>query len=179
MGLDQSRGGRMAIDSLAKVPLLYHFTDRRNLPVIKEMGGLFPLAQLDQKQVKVPAPGGNEWSRDADALKGMGNYVHLCFRNNHPMEFVARQDGRITDTIFLQIHPSVMQFDGVRFTNDVANKAGVESVPIANADALIDFEVLYTRTDWRDPAIKTRLSNAEKYEVLVPHIIPLAYIRNI
>jgi len=95
------------------------------------------------------------------------------------MEFVARQEGRITDTIFLQIHPSVMQFDGVRFTNDVANKAGVESVAIAEAEALIDFEVLYTRTDWKDPAIKARLSQVEKYEVLVPHVIPLAYIRNI
>jgi len=28
----------MAIDSLEKVPLLYHFTDRRNLSIIKEMG---------------------------------------------------------------------------------------------------------------------------------------------
>lgn len=169
----------MAIDTLTKVPLLYHFTDRRNLPVIKDLGGLYPLSQLENKQVKVPAPGGNEWSRDADALKGMGNYVHLCFRSTHPMEFVARQEGRITDTIFLQIHPSVMQFEGVRFTNDVANKAGVESVPVNDAEALIDFEILYTRTDWRDPAIKARLSQAEKYEILVPHVIPLAYIRNI
>jgi hypothetical protein len=72
-----------------------------------------------------------------------------------------------------------MQFEGVRFTNDVANKAGVESVAIADAEALIDFEVLYTRTDWKDPAIKVRLSLAEKYEVLVPQFIPLTYIRNI
>jgi hypothetical protein len=169
----------MAIDKLEMVPLLYHFTDRRNLPIIKKMEGLYPLSQLEQKKVNVPAPGGNEWSRDADALKGMGNYVHLCFRSTHPMEFTARQDGRISDTIFLQIHPSVMQLDGVRFTNDVANKTGVESVAIAEAESRIDFEVLYTRTDWKDPAIKARLSQAEKYEVLVPHIIPLAYIRNI
>ncbi|UES46800.1 DarT ssDNA thymidine ADP-ribosyltransferase family protein [Roseibium aggregatum] len=169
----------MAIDALAKVPLLYHFTDRRNLPIIKEMGGLYPLSQLNEKKVKVPAPGGNEWSHDADAIKGMDNYVHLCFRSTHPMEFVARQEKRIADTIFLQIHPSVMQLEGVRFTNDVANKAGVESVAIAEAEAHIDFEILYTRTDWKDPVIKSRLSQAEKYEVLVPHVIPLACIRNI
>ncbi|WP_283196478.1 hypothetical protein [Rhizobium sp. AN80A] len=59
----------MGIDTLAKVPLLYHFTDRRNLPIIKEMGGLYPLSQLHEKNVEVPAPGGNEWSRDADALR--------------------------------------------------------------------------------------------------------------
>ncbi len=169
----------MAIDKLEKVPLLYHFTDRRNLPIINELGGLYPLSQLKQKKVEVPAPGGNDWSWSADALKGMGSYIHLCFRSTHPMEFIARQEGRISDTIFLQIHPSVMHFEGVRFTNDVANKAGVESVAIADAEALIDFEVLYTRTDWKDPAIKVRLSQAEKYEVLVPQFIPLAYIRNI
>ncbi len=50
----------MAIDTLAKVPLLYHFTDRRNIPLIKDMGGLYPLSHLDQQQVKVPAPGGNQ-----------------------------------------------------------------------------------------------------------------------
>ena len=169
----------MTIDKLEKIPFLYHFTDRRNLSLIRELGGLYPMSQLDQRNVKVPAPGGNEWSRDADALKGMGNYVHLCFRSTHPMEFIARREGRITDTIFLQIDPKVMQFDGVRFTNDVANKACVESVPIGEAEPLIDFEVLYTRTDWNDLTIKDRLSQAEKYEVLVPHFIPLAYIRNI
>lgn len=169
----------MIIDTLAKVSRLYHFTDRRNISLIKEMGGLYPLSQLDQKQIKVPAPGGNQWSRDADVQKGMGNYVHLCFRSKHPMEYAARQDGRITDTVFLQIDSSVMQFEGVRFTDDVANKAGVESVAIADAQALIDFEILYTTKDWKDPAVRARLAQAEKYEVLVPHVIPLAYIRNI
>ena len=167
------------IDPLNQIPFLYHFTDRRNLPLIREMGGLYPLSELIKRQVAVPAPGGNQWSRDADDLKGMGNYVHLCFRNNHPMEFLARQDGRITDTIFLQIHPSVMQIPGVRFTQDVSNKAGVESVPINEAGQLIDFPVLYTRTDWSDPEIQQRLKQAEKYEVLVPACIPINLIRNI
>ncbi len=164
---------------LKKVPFLYHFTDRRNLDLIRKHGGLFPIAQLIAGGVAVPAPGGNEWSRDADALKGMGNYVHLCFRNSHPMEFVARRDGRITDSIFLRIHPAVLDFAGVRFTNDVSNKSGVESVPIEQAAALIDFEVLYTRTDWKNPAIQQRLLQAEKYEVLVPCQIPLDLIGNI
>ncbi|WP_064697204.1 DarT ssDNA thymidine ADP-ribosyltransferase family protein [Rhizobium aegyptiacum] len=166
-------------DPLKKIPYLYHFTDRRNLQLIRDNGGLYPLAELDRRGVKVPAPGGNDWSRDADAAKGMGNYVHLCFRNNHPMEHVARQEGRITDTIFLRISPSVLQFEGVRFTNDVSNKSGVESVPIAEAAPHIDFQVLYTWTDWKDPAIKQRLQQAEKYEVLVPTLIPLNLIGNI
>jgi len=53
------------------------------------------------------------------------------------------------------------------------------SIAIADAEALIDFEILYTRTDWKNPAIKARLDQAEKYELLVPQVIPLTYIRNI
>ena len=47
------------------------------------------------------------------------------------------------------------------------------------AATLIDFTVLYTRTDWSDPAIQERLKAAEKCEVLVPELIPLSHIRNI
>jgi hypothetical protein len=169
----------MATKSLDQIPRLYHFTDRRNLDSIRALGGLYPLSELVEKGVNIPAPGGNEWSRDADELKGMGRYVHLCFRSNHPMEYLARQDGRIGDSIFLEIHPSVMQFRGVVFTPDVSNKAGVEAIPMAQAAELIDFEVLYTRTDWSDPAVQQRLKQAEKYEVLVPCCIPLRLIRNI
>jgi hypothetical protein len=167
----------MTIDSLEKIPVLYHFTDRRNLPLIRELEGLYPRAELVRRKVDVPAPGGNEWSRDADGLKGMDEYVHLCFRNNHPMEFLARQGGRIGDSIFLEIHPSVLQFKGVKFTPGVANKSDIESVPIANAE--IDYQVLYTRTDWSDEDIQRRLKQAEKSEVLVPARIPLSHIRNI
>ncbi|MHA7883857.1 DarT ssDNA thymidine ADP-ribosyltransferase family protein [Nitratireductor rhodophyticola] len=169
----------MAITTLGQIPLLYHFTDRRNLDSIRQLGGLYPYSMLAQQGAAIAAPGGNDWSHDADAMKGVDGDVHLCFRNNHPMEHVARQDGRIADTIFLQIHASVLQWPGVRFTSDVANKAGVVPIPIANAEPMIDFEVLYTRTDWNDPAILARLQQAEKCEVLVPHAIPLALIRNV
>jgi hypothetical protein len=167
------------IDALNQIPLLYHFTDRRNVPLIKEIGGLLPLSELVQRKVTIPAPGGNAWSHEADSLKGMDKYVHLCFRNNHPMEFVARQEGRLTDTIFLQIHPSVLQIPGVLFAPDVSNKAGVKPVPIGEAAKLIDFPVLYTRTDWSDSAIQERLKQAEKCEILVPASIPINLIRNI
>ena len=47
------------------------------------------------------------------------------------------------------------------------------------AKQLIDFEVLFTRTNWRDAAIQLRLQQAEKSEILVPDHIPLAFIRNL
>jgi len=50
-----------------------------------------------------------------DRQRNLHQYVHLCFKNNHPMEHAARQQGRISDTIFLQIHPSVLDWEGVLF----------------------------------------------------------------
>jgi hypothetical protein len=167
------------IDPLKHITLLYHFTDRRNLQSIREHGGLYPMTKLRKKSIKVVAPGGNEWSQDADGIKGVDAYVHLCFRNNHPMEYLARKEGRIGDTIFLQIHPDVLNWDGVLFTDDVANKSGVETQTIEEAREIIDFEVLYTRTNWSDPKIQARLQQAEKYEILVPKKIPLEMIRNL
>src|SRR6266849_1318077 len=143
------------------ITALYHFTDRRNLPTIRKYG-LYSFAKLKKKGIEIPAPGGNEWSKEADANRGMDRYVHLCFRANHPMEYLARMDGRIQDSIFLEIHPHVLQLEGVMFSPGVSNKAGVEIVPITEAHKLIDFEVLYTRTNWRDAEIKQRLQQAEK-----------------
>ena len=168
-----------SIDPLKRITLLYHFTDRRNLPSIRENGGLYPMTKLRKKNIKVVAPGGNEWSQDADGMKGVDAYVHLCFRNNHPMEYLARKEGRIGDTIFLQIHPDVLNWNGVLFTDDVANKSGVETHTIEEAREIIDFDVLYTRTNWSDPKIQARLQQAEKYEILVPKKIPLEMIRNL
>jgi hypothetical protein len=166
-------------DPLLQIARLYHFTDRRNLLLIQQLGGLFPKAELDRKGIAIPAAGGNQWSWDADRTKGLHNYVHLCFRSNHPMEYVARQDGRIQDSIFLEIHPSVLNYNGVRFTADVSNKSGVTLYTLEQAMDVIDFQVLYTRTDWSDPAIQERLKQAEKYEILVPSTIPLSLIRNL
>jgi len=95
------------------------------------------------------------------------------------MEYLARQEGRIGDTIFLQIHPDVLTWEGTLFTADVANKSGVETHTIDAARKIIDFEVLYTRTNWSDPKIQSRLQQAEKYEILVPKKIPLEMIRNL
>ena len=166
-------------DPLLRITTLYHFTDRRNLALIRELGGLYPLATLIEMGVEIPAPGGNQWSRDADAIKGMEHYVHLCFRDNHPMEYSARKDGRIVDTIYLHVHPDVLQWKDVRFTPDVANKSGVQLHTIEEAKDMIDFEVLYTRTNRSDSEIQRRLQQAEKSEILVPQHIPLELIRNL
>ena len=39
-------------------------------------------------------------SHEADQKKGMDRYIHLCLKSNHPMEYVARENKHIGDTIF-------------------------------------------------------------------------------
>jgi hypothetical protein len=38
---------------------------------------------------------------------------------------------------------------------------------------MIDFEVLFTRTDWKDPEVKARRMAAIKSEILIPTIVPI------
>ena len=159
-------------DPLLQIRRLHHFTARRNLPLIREHRGLYPASELARLGIRVPAPGGNEWSRKADAISGMDRYVHLCFKTEHPMEYYKK------DTIFLEIDPDVLKIPGVMYTSDVSNKSGVVPITIEAAKDEIDFDVLYTWTDWKDPAIKQRLKAAKKCEVLVPELIPLDLIRD-
>src|SRR5947208_649779 len=103
----------------------YHFTDTRNLESIRAHGGLHPLATCRDEKISIAAPGGNDWSHEADERAGLDKYVHLCLRDEHPMEYRACQDGRIIKPIYLQIDPRVIQFEGIRFSPDVSNKSGV------------------------------------------------------
>lgn len=107
------------------VSAFFHFTDVSNVPHITAHGGLYSLDELRRRKIPVPRPGGNQWSHDADVYKGLDKYVHLCFRLNHPMEFVARQDQRIVQTAFLEIHPDVLSIPGVLYAPDVSNKKDV------------------------------------------------------
>jgi len=142
------------IDPLKRITLLYHFHRPPQPPVHPGAWRSLSHDETQEQKIEVPAPGGNEWSQDADGMKGMDGYVHVCFRNNHPMEYLAREEGRIGDTIFLQIHPDVLTWDGVLFT-DGRGKQGRGGNPYhRGAREIIDFEVLYTRTNWSDPQIQ-------------------------
>ncbi len=162
---------------LAQIDGLYHFTDTRNLALISRLGGLYSRFALQEMGVLGDIScGGNELSASADARFGMDRYVHLCFRRKHPMEYLAKNDGRIIESKFLPISPAVLEFDGVLFSPDVSNKGGVQPVPIQEAIDRIDFEVLYGQTNWANPDISARLRAAEKCEILVPDHVPRAFI---
>lgn len=156
---------------------VYHFTDLLNLDSIRQKGGLFCFRKLREMGLSDVHPGGNEWSHEADANRGLDQYVHLCFLKNHPMEYAARMAGRITCSRFIPIDSEVLFWDGVLFTNDVSNKSGVIPFGLERAKKMIDFEVLFTRMDWTNSQIRARRQKAEKSEILVPNHIPLKYMK--
>ena len=152
---------------------VWHFTDRSNLTLIQEHQGLLSLAELRRRRITVPVPGGNDWSHHADEIKGGDEYVHLAFLDDHPMLYVAKKESRITDPIWIKIDVSILLEDGARFTNDVSNKSGVEFLTPDVALDMIDFEVLFTRTDWTNPEVRERRLAAIKSEILIPSIVPI------
>ena len=154
---------------------IWHFTDRLNLESIQKHGGLLPLNVLNDKGIKIPVQGGNKWSQDADECKGVDRYVHLCFVDNHPMQFLTIQDKRIREPIWSKIDVSVMLAPEVKFTSEVSNKSGAQLLNHSEAVDKIDFEILLPPfVDWRGrPDIHERRNAAEKSEILIPEIVPI------
>jgi hypothetical protein len=154
----------------------YHFTDRRNLESIRKHG-LLSTAELKRRDLfGSVVPGGDANSQASDHASGTSHYVCLCFTQNHPMCHVARNDDRKLDPVYLQIEPGIIQAPGVMITNAPSNQNGIQKVPAVRALDILDLDVIYTRMDWKDPAIRARLLIAEKYEILVPREVAREYI---
>lgn len=166
-------------DALKKynVGCLWHFTDKKNIESIKNHG-LLSWKELERIGIAPTVPGGNTWSHDADKHVGVDNYVHLSFNKDNPMLYIATRDKRITDPVWLQIDLSVIGAD-TRYTNDVANKAGVPMLDNKTAIATIDFEALFKYMDFGIQGNKERKNAAAKSEVLVPIMIGLDKIKGL
>ena len=158
-----------------KIPGFYHFTDTRNIDSIREHG-ILSQRQLKEKNIDPVACGGNDLSRKLAERMRLDDYVSLCFRSTHPLEFLARQRGDIKGATYLHVAPQVLALDGLMFSEGVSNGLSSKIVPIAAALDIIDFEVLYTHTDWATPDIQSRLQLMERSELLVPKKVPLSFI---
>jgi hypothetical protein len=138
------------VDKLASVRWLYHFTDSRNIPLIRKLGGLWSTAKLREIGVNF-YPGGNQHSLDADRMFGMDKYVHLCFSMRHPLAYLSNQDGRIEKLqwIFIEDVKEIFQIEGTRYCQEVSNKSGADHHSLdyarenfdAEAMSFIDFKV--------------------------------------
>lgn len=154
---------------------LYHFTDRDNLESIIRNGGLYSWADCKNKSININKPGGSDVSRQLDRRDGLQHYVRVSFSSQHPMMYVAMNDGRITNPVVLEIDPQVVCWDGTKYSDRNATKTG------ANVGAsLADFEAIHFDT------VASRYFDLDsdeqpfyQAEVLVKNHIPLEYITNI
>jgi hypothetical protein len=163
----------LAVIQRYRIRRLWHFTDEANLPSIRQHGGILSLNELTRRGIAIPMPGGDGLSHHLDRERGLDRYVHLCFRMTHPMEFRAREEGRISKTVWIGVDASVMLDPDVRFSAGVSYQEGIEIVDHERAARELDFEVIYSWMDWTDPEIQKRRQVGEKTEILVPNMVPL------
>jgi hypothetical protein len=161
----------------ARALTFYHFTDVRNLVSIRA-NGLLSLRELLARSADF-APGGNQWSHDADRYKGVDQHVHLSFSPNHPMEWCAKQDGRIGQSSVLRVRPEILATCGAKITLGVANASGVPLLDAEEALASLDFGALYPKSKWRDDETFARYKIARKGELLIPNHVPIDMITGV
>lgn len=112
-----------------RAPYLHHFTDTRNISSIAT-NGVLSRFEIERRQVCNVVYGGNQWSFDQDDRRGVSNFVHLCFFNQHPMEFRAKADGRIQESYFIKVLPEVLAVEGVLFSDGVSNAVACPSAVV-------------------------------------------------
>ena len=154
------------------IQYFYHFTDIRNIPLIRETGGLLSTRLLRERKKDVIF-GGNDFSLTEDKKKGLDRYVRLSFCSDHPMAWhlfkrtgskvvLLRIDTRICDnkTLFSNINAIDAR---------AVVRSGLEGLNLINFDA-----VKKTYISHDDPVFKNHQA-----EILIPNFIPIKYIVNI
>lgn len=175
------KGCRMTLqETLAfyNINTIWHFTDRSNLPSIKEHG-LLSLCLIEQYGIDVSCYGANAISHELDRRYGLDKYIHLSFIKDHPMCYCKTLSGEMPNPVWLMIDVSVLFSEQTRFATEVANKTGTMNYEINELDQRADLEVLWGRTDWRDAGIQSRRKSAKKGELLIPNRIKPEQILNL
>ena len=155
---------------------LYHFTDRDNLPSIIQNGGLYSWADCEEKGIVIAKPGGSDSSRLLDARDGLQHYVRVSFVTQHPMMYVAMNEGRISNPVLLEIVPQVIYWKDSMYADRNATKNGARVGGDVEDFKAIHFSAVKARKHFDLDEDEQKFYQAE---VLVKNFIPLEYIKNI
>ena len=155
---------------------LYHFTDRDNLESIIKNGGLYSWGDCEDKGIKIAKPGGGLLSRDLDKRDRLQHYVRVSFTTQHPMMYVAMQDGRLSNPVILEIDPEVIYWQDCKFANMNATRSGARKGATLDDFKQIHFQSVKVHKHFDLPEVEQPYFQAE---VLVKNFIPLEYIKNI
>lgn len=158
------------------ISILYHFTDISNITSIKRNGGLYSWSYCDKKSIIINKPGGGTLSRDLDRRYNLQDYVRLSFTRNHPMMYVARNEGRIPNPIVLKVSTEVVYWINTMYSDMNATKTGHSVGSSIEYLHNIHFDTVRQNNHFD-------LSDTEKKyyqaEILVKTWIPIEYITNI
>ena len=159
-----------------KIERLYHFTDRDNLESIIKNGGLYSWGDCEEKGIRIAKPGGGLLSRDLDRRDNLQHYVRVSFTKQHPMMYVAMQDGRLSNPVILEIDPEVVYWENSKYANMNATRSGTNKGGTLNDFKQIHFSSVKVHKHFDLPEEEQPYFQAE---VLVKNFIPLEYIKNI
>lgn len=158
------------------ITTLYHFTDRENLESIIKNGGLYSWADCEQKGISISKPGGSMGSRDLDRRDNLQNFVRVSFVREHPMMYVAMNDGRISNPVVLEIDPEVIYWQDSLYADRNATKNGALVGSSIDDFSQLHFNSFKAKKHFDLDADEQKFYQAE---VLVKNHIPLQFIKNI
>ena len=158
------------------ITTLYHFTDRENLESIIKNGGLYSWADCEQKGINIPKPGGSMSSRDLDKRDNLQNFVRVSFVREHPMMYVAMNEGRISNPVVLEIDLEVIYWQDSLYADRNATKNGALVGSSIDDFSQLHFNSFKAKKHFDLDADEQKFYQAE---VLVKNHIPLQFIKNI
>lgn len=158
------------------ITTLYHFTDRENLESIIKNGGLYSWADCEQKGISISKPGGSMSSRDLDRRDNLQNFVRVSFVKEHPMMYVAMNDGRISNPVVLEIDPEVIYWQDSLYADRNATKNGAHVGSSIDDFSQLHFNSFKAKKHFDLDADEQKFYQAE---VLVKNHILLQFIKNI
>jgi len=154
---------------------IWHFTDLSNIQSIQKYGVL-SLRNLINNKIDVSCYGANELSHRLDISKGLDQFIHLSFVKEHPMQYIKAKNGEIPNPVWLEIDAKILFRNNSIFSDSVANKNGAKIYDINDLSKYIDLDVLWSRTDWRDPEIQQRRKVAKYGEIMIKDKIDIKSI---
>ena len=158
------------------ITTLYHFTDRENIESIIKNGGLYSWADCEQKGISISKPGGSMCSRDLDRRDNLQNFVRVSFVREHPMMYVAMNEGRISNPVLLEIDPEVIYWQNSLYADRNATKNGALVGSSIDDFSQLHFSSFKAKKHFDLDADEQKFYQAE---VLVKNHIPLQFIKNI
>lgn len=151
----------------------YHFTDTRNIEMIKKFGGLYSWDYSERHNIPVKDYGGDNQSRGLDARHGLQDYVRLSFCRNHPMAYRKYQEGH--SMVLLKIKIDVAALKDTLFSN--TNAASNDHYHGLGLSALKRVNIHATKQRYvsrEDP-----IFHEHQAECMVKTFIPKEYILNL